>query len=442
MVDPDRISAEPTKAFFVQMLTRDIDLEQAVLDLVDNSVDGAKKSCPNGDFTGKQVYLTVTAEFFEIRDNCGGFSRRDAQAYAFRFGRAEGYEATAHSIGQFGVGMKRALFKFGSVFSVTSAIGDDKWSVRIDVPEWLTNTDWHFDWAEAPEYADVQSADPGTVIRVEKLYDSVSSKFGLRSFQGKLTDLIKEKHRQFIAQGLDIFVNGVRLNAKDLLLSFKSGQFSPAIETFSVDFKQSKVVVKIIVGVGRSAPSEAGWYIICNGRIVLAADRRERTGWGVAEEASKRVIIPAYHNQFSRFRGIVAFDSDDSSLVPWNTTKDDIDTENRAWIAALRRMKEMARPVIDFLNELDRELDTIPRRESALYKFVEGVDAVPVEKLPERASLKLPDIQKFREKVVVVKIQYDKPIKEVEYLKKKLGVGSAVAVGKKTFEIVLRDLSE
>lgn len=43
----DRINAEPTKAFFVDMLTRDIPLEQAVLDLVDNSVDGAK-SMKNG----------------------------------------------------------------------------------------------------------------------------------------------------------------------------------------------------------------------------------------------------------------------------------------------------------------------------------------------------------------------------------------------------------
>jgi hypothetical protein len=36
------IDAEPTKAFFIDMLTRDIPLDQAILDLVDNCVDGAK----------------------------------------------------------------------------------------------------------------------------------------------------------------------------------------------------------------------------------------------------------------------------------------------------------------------------------------------------------------------------------------------------------------
>lgn len=33
----------PTKAFFVNMITRDITLEDSILDLIDNSIDGASK---------------------------------------------------------------------------------------------------------------------------------------------------------------------------------------------------------------------------------------------------------------------------------------------------------------------------------------------------------------------------------------------------------------
>jgi hypothetical protein len=36
---PKYASARPTKRFFIQMLTADIALEDALLDLVDNSVD-------------------------------------------------------------------------------------------------------------------------------------------------------------------------------------------------------------------------------------------------------------------------------------------------------------------------------------------------------------------------------------------------------------------
>ena len=37
----EKISAEPTKDFFISMLTRDISLLSSIIDLVDNSVDEA-----------------------------------------------------------------------------------------------------------------------------------------------------------------------------------------------------------------------------------------------------------------------------------------------------------------------------------------------------------------------------------------------------------------
>jgi hypothetical protein len=38
---PEQAVAAPTKQFFVSMLTRDISLEDAILDLIDNCLDGA-----------------------------------------------------------------------------------------------------------------------------------------------------------------------------------------------------------------------------------------------------------------------------------------------------------------------------------------------------------------------------------------------------------------
>jgi len=39
-----KATANPTKEFFVKMITRDITLEDCILDLIDNSVDGAWRS--------------------------------------------------------------------------------------------------------------------------------------------------------------------------------------------------------------------------------------------------------------------------------------------------------------------------------------------------------------------------------------------------------------
>ena len=57
-----RILAEPTKSFFVEMFTKDIPLEQAVLDLVDNSIDGARRNPTEGDLPldGYEVDIDVT----------------------------------------------------------------------------------------------------------------------------------------------------------------------------------------------------------------------------------------------------------------------------------------------------------------------------------------------------------------------------------------------
>ena len=83
---------------------------------------------------------------------------------------------------------------------------------------------------------------------------------------------------------------------------------NPALKTFPIDdHGEARVNVKLIAGIGRSLPKEAGWYVICNGRVVLEADTRPVTGWGHFDEDADAVLMPRFHNQFARFRGIAIF---------------------------------------------------------------------------------------------------------------------------------------
>jgi hypothetical protein len=43
------VSASPAKRFFVEMLIRDIDLKDSILDLLDNRVDGAIRAGALGE---------------------------------------------------------------------------------------------------------------------------------------------------------------------------------------------------------------------------------------------------------------------------------------------------------------------------------------------------------------------------------------------------------
>ena len=219
-IEDTPINAEPTKGFFVDMITRDISLEQAVLDLVDNSVDGAKLHRGDGDrpLEGFEVSISISGVRFRIVDNCGGFSRETARDYAFRFGRPPGREKLEYSLGRFGIGMKRALFKFGDHFIVESSTDADAWGIDIDVPIWQDDPGWTFPWAEVSAAAAVSADKPGTDITVDRLKPEVAARFGTPQFATAIENVIKAKHRQFISEGLAISVNGRHLVATSLSL--------------------------------------------------------------------------------------------------------------------------------------------------------------------------------------------------------------------------------
>lgn len=434
-----RIDAKPTKAFFIDMLTRDIGLEQAILDLIDNSVDGAKRISGDGArLEGRSVRLSFNDSKFRLIDNCGGFDRLTAQNYAFRFGRPKGSADTPNSIGQFGIGMKRALFKFGRKFSVRSATPQDLWAVDIDVEKWEESEDWHFEWVDFGPQKPLSHDRPGTEIVVTQLRPNVSARFATRSFNNAVIDLVKSKHRQFIAQGLSIRINGFHVNALEIAL-LATGGITPGVISFPLqDEGEKDVHVTIKVGVGLSSPKEAGWYVICNGRVVLDADRSSSTGWGQVEASFDRVMLPSFHNQFARFRGIVTFDSIDSKRVPWSTTKNDIDQDSSVWARAYPRMLEMARPVIDFLNEVSEDIDEKTREGSALNALLSQSYPVRSDNLTHNTVFSAPKRTEVDFGPDTVKIQYSRLRGDIEFLKGELGLKTAKAVGEKTFDLTLK----
>lgn len=131
------IKANPTREFFVNMLVRDILLKQAIIELIDNSIDGARTIKKDNDFTGLKIAVDFDGDSFCIRDNCGGIPLDVAQEYAFRFGRPKEKETgNNETTGIFGIGMKRALFKLGDYFEIKSKTVTTSFEVKLDVEQW------------------------------------------------------------------------------------------------------------------------------------------------------------------------------------------------------------------------------------------------------------------------------------------------------------------
>lgn len=93
--------AEPTKRLFLALLTKDISLEDAILDLVDNSINSAilhsgidllakfdalfaDESSPDSEVN--KIAIEVLTDTFSITDETGGIRLEDARRTVFRFG--------------------------------------------------------------------------------------------------------------------------------------------------------------------------------------------------------------------------------------------------------------------------------------------------------------------------------------------------------------------
>jgi hypothetical protein len=173
------ISLAPTKAFFVEMLTRDIELEDAILDLLDNCVDGALRTTgyqPNKEkpYEGFWAELSFSPEGFSIRDNCGGIAD-DVRDSAFRLGRPRHSKTDKDlpTVGTYGIGMKRAIFKLGYTCLIETHTKTTGFAVNIS-KTWLQSEDtWNIPVHELSAGHKV-----GTFIKVTNLREDVKDAFG------------------------------------------------------------------------------------------------------------------------------------------------------------------------------------------------------------------------------------------------------------------------
>ena len=164
------ISGGPTKRFFVAMLPRDIELGDAILDLVDNSVDGAmrqrRKSLHETNvYKGFRCNLEISENKFRITDNCGGIPKEYIDS-AFRLGRPQvDKDGDLPTIGMYGIGMKRAIFKMGLAAKVSSVTDGSSSTVEY-TEEWLDpeNDDFKLSIGENND----DQSDDGVYIEIKK----------------------------------------------------------------------------------------------------------------------------------------------------------------------------------------------------------------------------------------------------------------------------------
>ena len=451
--------AIPTKQFFVSMLTRDISLVDAILDLLDNCLDGALR-ISNGnavDYSAHKVSINLSKDEFRIEDDCDGIPREIAEKYAFKMGRDPDDErdSDTETIGMYGIGMKRAIFKMGRNALVKTLHNGDSYKVPI-TSNWLDNKAWN----PLPIDENTDQQTPGTIIIVDKLYPVVSRQFDNAAFINELNTSIGEHFTFFLQKGFKIRVNNKAVEPVHVEILVSSNDKGPAPYIFQKTIND--VVVSIAVGLntGRKLGSDhedipdferersaatAGWTVFCNDRAVIVGDKTRLTGWGDD--------IPMYHGQFSVITGIIEFRSSSAEKLPITTTKRALDTSSDIWLEARTKMREGLRVWINYTNAWKNHPRTnqskhwdnakpwplsdvirILSKRDATNKQGGGIEYNPKKKgvLPE------PETQKPSSKRIV----FSRPLEEIKCISNFLfdRVDEAPSIiGDECFEIVLKN---
>ncbi len=429
------ISAEPSKSFFIGMLTRDITATQCILDLVDNSIHSliteteidVMQSMLGTASTKKisgSVSITLSKSSFQIADTCGGISIEDAKDDVFRLGNPT-HDKKHSGLGVYGIGMKRAVFKLGRKISVKSHTADEEFLVNIDVDEWEKKKGWNLEFAYTKQLAK-KNEQGGTTVTVKELYGPIGSLFALASFQKELIRKLGGTYALFLNTGLQIFVNNTPVKA--LLPEFLQSKNLQAARQF---FKADGVDVLVLAGAtSREDRQPRGWYIFCNGRMVVEADKSTLTGWGES--------LPQFHTKYNHFLGITYFRSKNLLSLPWTTTKDGVDRESAVYQQALSRMGVVAKPILDFFNDMYAKDIAIQGKEQV--DLIESARTISIQKLA-RSSNKTWDAQpRPASQTRSVSICYQRSPKLVTRIKENLGRPkmSNKAVGEYTFDYYLK----
>ncbi len=250
-----KADAMPTKEFFVRMITRDISLEDCILDLIDNCLDGARRQIAVQDddgsvvenYEGFRADLHIGQEKFSIKDNCGGIGIDNAIDYAFHFGRRpDAPDDGDHAIGLYGIGMKRAILKIGTGITIHSSTRDEAFICTIDVEDWLSHDDWEFDMYDAEKLTGT-----GTEILISKINKGIADEFGDNTFINTLARIVSRDYALFLDKGFTISINGRDLEGYGYAVK-ESDEF----KSYRVSYDDGDVRVEIIAGMAAAPPSD------------------------------------------------------------------------------------------------------------------------------------------------------------------------------------------
>lgn len=432
--------ASPEKRLFISLITRDIPLVAAFLDLIDNSINSAVEPFSQQLLTANDylrvfqdeeispsvdISLEINSERVEIIDTATGISARTAQDHVFKFGRGLDEKHDADRLSVYGIGLKRAIFKLGNKITISSDHADGGFDLVLDVLKWARDTSqpWQFEITSRPP---AKAGETGTTIRVEELYPDCKRRLSDGVFVSQLKDAISKTYSFYLSKFVNITIGKEKIEGTNIEIGNNHTADS---------FTQGSVSCAVRAGIGTPQGGQfkdksSGWFVFCNGRTVISADKSSLTGWG------ELGLLPIFQPKHRPFLGTVFFVSQDAELLPWTTTKSGINEDSGIWQEAKRHMTTVGRTVISFLDSRYTEAGTEVQPSELKTAAGDSMSVMSASVTPNRTFA--PPKEAPPE---TVSIQYRAKVSDVKRIKKYLGRSSMGAgeVGLHAFNHFLRN---
>ena len=440
------VSFQPTKELFIDILTRDIPIRDCILELLDNAVDSYTR---NGINKKREIRLNFDKNELSIFDNCGGIDKKKLQEEVFRFG-AKDFLNNVPTIGLYGIGLKRSIFKLGELIVFETDDGKDYCKLRIDVNDWLYKKDeegndiWDVPLTETSTTRLINGKKPFTRIKVTKLRYETKESF-VTKFEKDLKETVKIYYSRYMQRDkIDFFVNNEKQSGFEIKVK-ASDDFKPV----KVEDEYEGVKITILCWLDLKEeqtkrtgkePGRQGWNVFMNERLVIFDDTSKDTGW-----TGDRVFLPKFHNIYNQFRGVVLLNTNDPSKLPINTSKTGFNKEGKVYHHLLNLMVKVARPFIDFLSDkYNKQKEKIDEKEDELSvsidknskeekKVIEtSIDDTETEYQTTFTPLGTAIVT--RPVIPQTRISFYKPKRQVDIMKKILKVKTNWEVGEKVFD--------
>ena len=440
MSDPILANASPEKRLFISLLTRDISITAAFLDLIDNSVNATIEPIADRlasadayvsllDATDipppDDIRVQLSPDRIEVKDTAPGISLTAARHHVFRFGRPEADRSQSDRLSVYGLGLKRAFFKLGRHVKIISDHCDGGFSLDLSVDDWARKTELPWQFPVTSRSPAVRAA-CGTSIEIDDLYPEVRKRLSEDSFPNQLRNSVGNTYAYFLATLVRIFVNDEEVAPTVLQVG----------ENRATDrFELNDVTCTVTAGLGNPEGRHyrdrgSGWFVFCNGRSVINADKTPLTGWN-------NNGLPIFQPKHRPFLGTAFFVSRQSDKLPWDTTKSRIDQDSAVWQQGVRCMVSVGRSVITFLGNRysDEGSDAVDNDLTQLGK--QRLDAMRAASGQKRVF----SVPRTPPQKPTMRVQYDAKKSDVrriaEYLDDRGMSGSDV--GRYTFDFFLRN---